>query len=289
MAIKKISISKIVSDENIMPREHINHIYINNLVDDLETGAKFPPVDLFFNGKQYFIADGFHRLEVFKISGHNKIMSTVRKGNRRDALSFSCGVNSEHGLRRTNKDKKKAVFKMLNDSEWGTWSDGKIAQHCIVTQQFVSKLRRELTQNGCESSSKRLGADGRTIDTDNIGKKGPNSEDPQTTKSVSITVNMDDLPPKASAKKKSTESDDGSGGDDTEIPSSPIDYTTVLAEAHKLIKDFEAALCNFKKALPSKSNSNSLSEIDFSVYLDRISQSMTKLFVFCSKTLTIGK
>jgi hypothetical protein len=48
---------------------------------------------------------------------------------------------------------------LLNDEEWGQWSDGKIAELCGVSDRFVAKLRpspndsemrthRKVTRNG---------------------------------------------------------------------------------------------------------------------------------------------
>jgi len=62
------------------------------------------------------------------------------------------------------------VEKMFADPEWAKWSDGRIAEHCGVSQQFVNKLRVETTHNRCESTA-RVGKDGRTIDTTNLGRR----------------------------------------------------------------------------------------------------------------------
>ena len=180
MVNPKVSFSDIICDQQIMPRDHISQDYVDELSEDLESGAVFPPVDLSYDGKQYYVADGYHRIEAVKKSGKEKIDATVHNGDKRAAMLFAGRANACHGRRRTNKDKRKVVNNFLNDPKWCKWSDGKIAQHCIVTQQFVSKLRRELTQNRCESSSKRLGADGREINTNNIGKKQPLNKNPSS-------------------------------------------------------------------------------------------------------------
>lgn len=53
-------------------------------------------------------------------------------------------------------------------------SDNEIARRCGVTQPFVSSVRKELAAtNNSYKSRFRKGADGRTIDTSNIGKPKP--------------------------------------------------------------------------------------------------------------------
>ncbi len=56
---------------------------------------------------------------------------------------FSLGVNSTHGLRRSNTDKRKAVMTLLQDSEWSQWSDRVIAKQCQVSPTFVAKVRNQ--------------------------------------------------------------------------------------------------------------------------------------------------
>lgn len=37
---------------------------------------------------------------------------------KRDALLHAAGANDAHGIRRTSKDKRKAVMALLTDEEW---------------------------------------------------------------------------------------------------------------------------------------------------------------------------
>jgi hypothetical protein len=165
-----INITDIVAEVDIQSRAGLNKDFIDEYADDLKLGAEFPSVDVFYDGTYYFLTDGFHRYEAFKKVGKTSISANIHHGTRRDAILFSVGVNAKHGNRRTNDDKKRAVRKLLNDNEWAKMSDGEIAKRCAVSQPFVSKIRRVLTQNGSESPDVRTGADGRDIDTSNIGK-----------------------------------------------------------------------------------------------------------------------
>lgn len=58
---------------------------------------------------------------------------------------------------------------LLNDAEWSQWSSREIARHAAVSHNFVSVLRKETTVIGLQSTSKRRGKDGRTINTEKIG------------------------------------------------------------------------------------------------------------------------
>lgn len=138
--------------------------------------GEFPVVIAYHDGQDYWLADGFHRVAAFKDAfpdANKTIPVDVRAGTRRDAILHAAGANAEHGLRRTNADKRRAVEVLLRDEEWAAWSDHEIARQCTVSQNFVSSVRRELTKIGFQSPTTRRGADGRTIDTTNIGTSRP--------------------------------------------------------------------------------------------------------------------
>lgn len=120
-----------------------------NVVDDYASaigdGAQFPPVVVFHDGSDHWLADGFHRFHAHKKLGLVEIDADVRQGTRRDAILYSVGANESHGLRRTNEDKRRAVLTLLNDPEWVKWSDREIARQCAVGNKFVGDIRRTLT------------------------------------------------------------------------------------------------------------------------------------------------
>lgn len=107
----------------------------------IRAGADFPSVVVFFDGKHYWLADGFHRYHAHRHAGAIEINADVRNGTKRDAVLFSVGANAVHGLRRSNADKRKAVETLLRDKEWGQWSDREIAKACGVTHPFVASIR----------------------------------------------------------------------------------------------------------------------------------------------------
>ena len=70
-----------------------------------------------------------------------KIAAEVRPGNALDAITASLRANAEHGWRRSNDDKRRAVRTLLNDPEWAQWSDREISRRCGVSDRLVNGLR----------------------------------------------------------------------------------------------------------------------------------------------------
>ena len=165
----KLNLDKIRIDGGTQPRENIDEEIVSEYAMAMVEGESFPDVVVFNDGANYWLADGFHRYHASKKLSYLELNAEVKSGTKRDAVLYSVSANSKHGLRRTNADKRKAVLTLLNDEEWSEWSDREIARHAEVSNGFVSKLRRESTVNNTQSN-KRKGADGRTIDTTNIGK-----------------------------------------------------------------------------------------------------------------------
>jgi hypothetical protein len=146
-----ISLSKIVTNAGTQSRAKIDENVIAEYADRMKEGDSFPPVTVFHDGLDYYLADGFHRFFAAKKVGSPGILCDVKQGTLRDAILYSFGANNKHGLPRTSADKRKAVIAMLEDIEWQDWSDREIARQCSVSHPFVSALRKELNKPKAET------------------------------------------------------------------------------------------------------------------------------------------
>lgn len=141
---KAVSIKNIAIDGDTQQREQINLDIVAEYAEAMRCGAKFPAVTLFFDGAQYWLADGFHRYHATKEVPALDILADVREGTKRDARLFSAGANGTHGQRLSNSDKRKSVLVLLLDKEWSQWSNRDIAKHCHVSHEMVNKLRKDI-------------------------------------------------------------------------------------------------------------------------------------------------
>ena len=139
---KTIKIESIRIDGGTQARASLDQNTVAEYAEAMEHGAKFPPVVVFFDGADHWLADGFHRYFGSKKIGALDIEAEVREGTKRDAILFSLGANAHHGLRRTNADKRKAVETLLADDEWTAWSNVQIARACDVSEGLVRSLRK---------------------------------------------------------------------------------------------------------------------------------------------------
>jgi len=144
----QLKLQDIRLDGNTQPRSRVYDETVTSYTEALLEGSKFPPVDVFFDGKHYWLADGFHRYHAHRRNKVPNIDVTVHNGTKRDAFIFSRGANAEHGLPRTNEEKRAVVVSLLDDPEYEDASDRDIAKVCKVSNMTVGRIRkqRELTK-----------------------------------------------------------------------------------------------------------------------------------------------
>jgi protein gp37 len=174
----KIPISQIITDPQVQPRSALSSGIIQEYAELWKEGIEFPPIIVYTDGdSKLWLADGWHRLLAAKVANISDIETDVRIGTLRDAILYSVGANFDHGMRRTNEDKERAVKKLLGDEKWAKWSDREIARRCKVDHETVGKLRGYLAKS--PDNNRIVERDGTTYiqNTSNIGKKSESMTD----------------------------------------------------------------------------------------------------------------
>lgn len=145
MNIKAIKIKDVALSEETQQRASIDLDLVSEYSESIKCGDKFPPITVFFDSAQYWIADGHHRYHAYKDIGNADIDADIHDGTKDDAIMFSFGVNGSHGKRLTNADKYKNVKKALSFHRTKDMSEREIARICQVTHPFVSKIKKEIS------------------------------------------------------------------------------------------------------------------------------------------------
>jgi hypothetical protein len=89
-----------------------------------------------------WLYDGFHRLEGARRAGLAELPCEITHGTLKDARLLAARSNAEHGVRRDNEYKRNAVRTTLTEEP--TWSDSRVAEHCLVGTKLVTLVRREM-------------------------------------------------------------------------------------------------------------------------------------------------
>jgi transposase-like protein len=224
----KLDLNKIRVDGGTQPRAKLSVELMEEYADEMRNGVEFRPITVFFDGTDYWLADGFHRVgAALRARPDDPIEAEVIQGTLSDAQWYSYAANKTHGQRRNNDDKARAARAALRHSNAAGLSNGEIAGHCGVSAETVRKYRAELestsknwksdqstsqtpesdaattdipqsddkprqspepSEQSTPSGRPRKGRDGRTIDTANIGK-GPRKKANRKKQGVSISRN----------------------------------------------------------------------------------------------------
>jgi hypothetical protein len=164
MKTQSLKIDLIHMDSGTQSRAWTNEDAIADYSERMECGDKFPPVDVFFDGNEHHLADGFHRVLAATRCGFKDILACVHKGTLTDAIWFAIGANKSNGIKRTAGDKKKSIEIAL--SKFPDKTQQQIAEHVGCSQRYVSEV-----QNQLRGSSKlilpatRKGKDGKSYPT----------------------------------------------------------------------------------------------------------------------------
>lgn len=187
----RIAIAQIRLDGGTQTRAEIDLAHANEIADAIRNEVVLPPVVVFYDGADHWLADGFHRVTGARSAGLVEIDADVRQGTRRDAVLFSVGANATHGLKRTNADKRRAVETLLRDEEWSKWSDREIAKRAGVGYSLVADVRKAICPNRADATPRTVERNGVTYqqNTANIGRRDlkpenapePSSERPRAT------------------------------------------------------------------------------------------------------------
>jgi hypothetical protein len=221
-----LPIRSIRADGGTQSRVMIDWSTVADYAEALAAGGELPPVIVFFDGADYWLADGFHRYYACMQLGLAELDADVRSGTVRDARLYSAGANTSHGLRRTNEDKRNAVLMLLNDAEWARWSDREIARRCGVGADLVGDLRKSLSFNDSEprTYTDRYG-NVTTMNTANIGRPSESADDGPGMFDEPEPAYADDPPPRSYPLTASNHisASDGYDGDEWYTPAEYVE------------------------------------------------------------------
>lgn len=158
-----IPLGDIVLDNDLQPRDGLDEETVERYADVMAGGTQMPDVVLFYDGRVYWLADGWHRHEAARRLKRVSISAEVHRGTRHHALLYALSANTEHGLQRRPGDLRRAVELALGDADLSRESDRQIAQIVRCSNSYVSRVRRELAENLSVNSSQIEGDQTRIV------------------------------------------------------------------------------------------------------------------------------
>jgi len=159
--MKVLKFSQIRIDGGTQMRVSINQDKVAEYAEKMREDGKFPPLKATFDGTVYWLYDGFHRYFAAQAAGATTIEVDYKPGTMEDAQDLALGANDDHGLPRSNEDKRKAVETALEMERHSKKSDREIARLCKVSHTLVAavrnpEVRKQQTKNNLKSIEKSV-------------------------------------------------------------------------------------------------------------------------------------
>lgn len=177
-----LGIHTIIADLAMQPRVAMNKEHQKMLETSFLEGEKPHPLDVYFDGKTYWLVDGFHRLAALialdkTMRGFGSVRCRVFEGTKEDAIIAAAQANSLTLLPMTAEDRKKAMWMILDTRkeeytqmssaalgklvhmnswgakrahvEWGEMNSVEISEYCMRPDGTLApRKKRRLGKNG---------------------------------------------------------------------------------------------------------------------------------------------
>lgn len=139
--MENLKLAVIRLDGGTQFRPRINQDKVKEYKEKMLDDAVFPPIEVMFDGSEYWLYDGFHRYFSVQEIGVKSIEARVTKGTQRDAIRAARKANGNHGLARDYETLCNVVRDALADPENKGASDREIARQCAVSNNFVASVK----------------------------------------------------------------------------------------------------------------------------------------------------
>jgi len=171
--MKQIKITAIRIDGGTQARLKLDYDVVKEYAECMKDGDKFPPVTVFHDGSEYWLANGFHRYFATKSNGELEIECEVKQGTLDDAVLYAFSADGRQGLSRSAEDNRNIIIRMIQHPVWGKWSNAEIAKHVGVSKMTVGRVKASLEKDKPAPTKKKYKdkhGNESTIETKNIGK-----------------------------------------------------------------------------------------------------------------------
>jgi hypothetical protein len=169
-----LPLDDIYTDATTQVRTRLDVRRVKGYAERMAAGDVFPPIVVFRVEGRYVVGDGFHRVAAARQCNINSVAAEIHHGSMRDAVLYALGANVKHGQPLTQKERREAVLRMLDDPEWREWSNEEIGRHCGVSGMTVSRHRPLAHPNNVKVTPRKCrdrNGGTRTMDVAGLGRK----------------------------------------------------------------------------------------------------------------------
>jgi ParB-like chromosome segregation protein Spo0J len=138
---KTLTLEQIRLDGGTQFRLAIDPGTVMRYKEGFEEGDDFPPIEVGFDGKDYWLCAGHHRYHALKMMGAKDTVAAVFKAALPEIRLRALVSNNKHGKQLTDKDREFAVQEVLSWDGYAEKSNYEIAKITGYSQPFIAKVR----------------------------------------------------------------------------------------------------------------------------------------------------
>jgi N6-adenosine-specific RNA methylase IME4 len=160
-----VPLGRVRRDGGTQMRDSISEATVIEYAEHMEDGAKFPAVTVFYDGTDYWLADGFHRCAAYERAGITEIPAEVLVGTHANAVAHAIKANATNGRPRTLADLRRAYLKAVEfDLCKADDSKGVAAALLCSTRhgQRLTQAAREERDRKRDAEIERLAGEGKS-------------------------------------------------------------------------------------------------------------------------------
>ena len=232
MKSESVAIDKIRTDGNTQYRDEIDEKVVAQYMDAILDGAIFPPLQTVFDGSDYWLVDGFHRLRAYIGLKHRHVSIQCLSGSQSHAQYLALGVNANHGLPRNTATKKRIVEAALAHPETKSLSTYELSKLCGLSQPFISSIRSPETKVKQQEAREKSA----------INKIKQKVANPISNEEVLSVSDADDYGP----SEEEIEASELAQKADIDIMNKMLESDDVMATLHAEIKRLNLAYANLE-------------------------------------------
>ena len=186
--MKKVNALAIRTDGGTQVRFKLHEEKVGEYADLMNNGTIFPPVVVFHDGVDYWLADGFHRFFAYKKNGTTAIDCDVRQGTLEDAKQYARTANNDHGIPLTLEEQKAIARYFFTHPEFSKLSTRQLAKEMKKSHMTIGRWRSEMDAKPVEVTYVK-GDKTITMPTKNIGNnnKSGKKDTPSNKKESAVT------------------------------------------------------------------------------------------------------
>ena len=145
--MKILNLAVIRLDGGTQARIALDNDKVGEYAEAMKEGHKFPPITTFYDGSDYWLADGFHRYHATRQTGAVSIEANAITGTVEEAQIYAFGANAKRGLSTTQEDNRSIITRMLSHPISSSWTNAEIARHVGVSSMTVGRVKASLEKS----------------------------------------------------------------------------------------------------------------------------------------------